>query len=114
MIVTDGWPKLRAGGAGVIETRLSVKDALGGARVFSARSMRGKVEKRMRQESGKTLREVRRAKKLINKLMTDEERLIHDLRRVSGVVFCLLIWSFVLLLVDSYAFDTGPLDYVSI
>lgn len=98
MIVTDGWQKLRAGGggAGVIETRLSVKDALGGTRVFSARSMRGKVEKRMRQESGKTLREVRRAKKLINKLMTDEERLIHDLRRVSGVVleFCFAISGF--------------------
>ena len=47
------------------------------------RSMRSKVERRMRKESGKTLREVRRAQKLRKKLMTDEERLIYNLRRVS-------------------------------
>lgn len=46
------------------------------------RSMRSKVESRMRKESGKTLREIRRAKKLKKKLMTDEERLIYNLKRV--------------------------------
>ncbi|KAF2531721.1 hypothetical protein F2Q70_00031998 [Brassica cretica] len=45
------------------------------------RSMRSKVESRMRKESGKTLREIRRAKKLKKKLMTDEERLIYNLKR---------------------------------
>lgn len=45
-------------------------------------SMRSKVESRMRKESGKTLREIRRAKKLKKKLMTDEERLIYNLKRV--------------------------------
>ncbi|XP_010251053.1 PREDICTED: uncharacterized protein LOC104593073 isoform X2 [Nelumbo nucifera] len=45
------------------------------------RSMRSKVEKRMRLETGKTLREKRRAQKLRKKLMTDEERLIYNLRR---------------------------------
>lgn len=47
------------------------------------RSMRSRVERRMRKESGKTLREIRRAQKLRKKLMTDEERLIYNLRRVS-------------------------------
>jgi len=47
------------------------------------RSMRSKVESRMRKESGKTLREIRRAKKLKKKLMTDEERLIYNLKRVN-------------------------------
>lgn len=46
------------------------------------RSMRSKVESRMQKEAGKTLREIRRAKKLRKKLMTDEERLIYNLRRV--------------------------------
>jgi len=45
--------------------------------------MRSKVESRMRKESGKTLREIRRAKKLKKKLMTDEERLIYNLKRVN-------------------------------
>ena len=53
-----------------------------GARRFSSKSMRSKVEKRMQRESGKTLREIRRAKKLRKKLMTDEERLIYNLSRV--------------------------------
>lgn len=44
--------------------------------------MRSKVESRMQKEAGKTLREIRRAKKLRKKLMTDEERLIYNLRRV--------------------------------
>ncbi|KAL3526373.1 hypothetical protein ACH5RR_011029 [Cinchona calisaya] len=48
-----------------------------GARGISAKSLRSKVERRMLKESGKTLREIRRAKKLI----TDEERLLHNLRR---------------------------------
>ncbi|PNX84065.1 dentin sialophosphoprotein [Trifolium pratense] len=36
--------------------------------------MRSKVERRMQKESGKTLREIRRAWKLKKKLMTEEER----------------------------------------
>ncbi|XP_077217293.1 RNA-binding CRS1 / YhbY (CRM) domain protein [Tasmannia lanceolata] len=54
------------------------------------RSMRSKVEKRMRRETGKTLREIRRAKKLRKKLMTDEERLIYNLRRAKKKVALLL------------------------
>ncbi|XP_057767075.1 CRM-domain containing factor CFM9, mitochondrial [Salvia miltiorrhiza] len=61
-----------------------------GARRFSAKSMRSKVEKRMQRESGKTLREIRRAKKLRKKLMTDEERLIYNLRRAKKKVALLL------------------------
>lgn len=45
-------------------------------------SMRSKVEKRMKKESGKTLREIRRAKKIQKKLMTESERLIYNLKRV--------------------------------
>lgn len=52
--------------------------------------MRSKVESRMRKESGKTLREIRRAKKLRKKLMTDEERLIYNLRRAKKKVALLL------------------------
>ncbi|GAB4847889.1 hypothetical protein Ancab_026949 [Ancistrocladus abbreviatus] len=48
------------------------------------RSMRSKVEARMRKESSKTLREIRRAKKLKLKLMTEEERLIYSLRRFAS------------------------------
>ena len=47
------------------------------------RSMRSKVERRMQKESGKTIREIRRAKKITKKLMTDEERLVYNLKRVS-------------------------------
>ncbi|XP_010502763.1 PREDICTED: uncharacterized CRM domain-containing protein At3g25440, chloroplastic-like [Camelina sativa] len=54
------------------------------------RSMRSKVESRMRKESGKTLREIRRAKKLKKKLMTDEERLIYNLKRAKKKVALLL------------------------
>lgn len=54
------------------------------------RSMRSKVESRMRKESGKTLREIRRAKKLRKKLMTDEERLIYNLKRAKKKVALLL------------------------
>ncbi|XP_042066817.1 CRM-domain containing factor CFM9, mitochondrial-like [Salvia splendens] len=61
-----------------------------GARRFSSKSMRSKVEKRMQRESGKTLREIRRAKKLRKKLMTDEERLIYNLRRAKKKVALLL------------------------
>ncbi|KAL8475371.1 hypothetical protein ACS0TY_028154 [Phlomoides rotata] len=61
-----------------------------GVRCFSERSMRSKVEKRMQRESGKTLREIRRAKKLRKKLMTDEERLIYNLRRAKKKVALLL------------------------
>ncbi|KAL1564240.1 CRM-domain containing factor CFM9, mitochondrial-like [Salvia divinorum] len=61
-----------------------------GGRRFSSKSMRSKVEKRMQRESGKTLREIRRAKKLRKKLMTDEERLIYNLRRAKKKVALLL------------------------
>ncbi|KAG2301501.1 hypothetical protein Bca52824_030152 [Brassica carinata] len=54
------------------------------------RSMRSKVESRMRKESGKMLREIRRAKKLKKKLMTDEERLIYNLKRAKKKVALLL------------------------
>ncbi|KAK4417816.1 CRM-domain containing factor CFM9, mitochondrial [Sesamum alatum] len=64
--------------------------AFDGVRGFSAKSMRSKVEKRMQRESGKTLREIRRAKKLRKKLMTDEERLIYNLRRAKKKVALLL------------------------
>ena len=61
------------------------------------RSMRSKVESRMRKESGKTLREIRRAKKLKKKLMTDEERLIYNLKRVNIniILFCIELLAFV-------------------
>lgn len=52
--------------------------------------MRSRVERRMRKESGKTLREVRRAKKLKKKLMTDEERLVYNLKRAKKKVALLL------------------------
>ncbi|XP_057838644.2 CRM-domain containing factor CFM9, mitochondrial isoform X3 [Cryptomeria japonica] len=51
----------------------------GGCRSMSG--IRSRVEKRMRRETGRTLREIRRAKKLRKKLMTEEERLIFGLRR---------------------------------
>ncbi|XP_022741433.1 uncharacterized CRM domain-containing protein At3g25440, chloroplastic-like isoform X2 [Durio zibethinus] len=54
------------------------------------RSMRSKVERRMQKESGKTAREIRRAKKLKKKLMTDEERLIYNLKRAKKKVALLL------------------------
>ncbi|EYU44804.1 hypothetical protein MIMGU_mgv1a005771mg [Erythranthe guttata] len=52
--------------------------------------MSSRVEKRMHKESGKTLSESRRATKLRKKLMTDEERLIYDLRRAKKKVALLL------------------------
>ena len=59
------------------------------------RSMRSKVERRMQKESGKTLREIRRAKKLKKKLMTEEERLIYNLKRVCSptVLPLIVFWS---------------------
>ncbi|XP_011655392.1 CRM-domain containing factor CFM9, mitochondrial isoform X2 [Cucumis sativus] len=54
------------------------------------RSMRSKVERRMRKESGKTLREIRRAKKIKKKLMTEEERLLYNLKRAKKKVALLL------------------------
>lgn len=53
-------------------------------------SMRSKVEKRMQRESGKTLKEIRRAQKLKKKIMTEEERLIYNLRRAKKKVALLL------------------------
>lgn len=52
--------------------------------------MRSKVERRMQKESGKTMREIRRAKKIKKKLMTDEERLIYNLKRAKKKVALLL------------------------
>ena len=46
------------------------------------RSMRSKVERRMARETGRTQRELRRAVKLRKKLMTEDEKLIYNLRRV--------------------------------
>lgn len=57
-----------------------------GTRWMSGKSMRSRVAARMQNESSKTLREIRRSKKLKLKLMTDEERLIYNLRRVSPIV----------------------------
>lgn len=54
------------------------------------RSMRSKVERRMQKESGKTLREIRRAKKLKKKLMTEEERLVYNLKRVNYLTSLLI------------------------
>ncbi|CAN1725664.1 CRM-domain containing factor CFM9, mitochondrial [Linum perenne] len=61
-----------------------------GMSTSKGRSMRSKVERRMRKESGKTMREIRRAKKLKKKLMTDEERLIHNLKKAKKKVALLL------------------------
>ncbi|XWS30412.1 hypothetical protein CRYUN_Cryun24cG0115400 [Craigia yunnanensis] len=44
----------------------------------------------MQKESGKTAREIRRAKKIKKKLMTDEERLIYNLKRAKKKVALLL------------------------
>ncbi|XP_073009371.1 CRM-domain containing factor CFM9, mitochondrial [Typha latifolia] len=71
----------------------SVFSSVNGSRFMSTykgRTMRSKVEKRMQRETGKTLREMRRAKKLRKKLMTDEERLIYNLRRAKKKVALLL------------------------
>lgn len=54
------------------------------------RSMRSKVERRMQRESGKTQRQIRQAKKIKLKLMTEEERLIYNLRRAKKKVALLL------------------------
>ncbi|VFQ73523.1 unnamed protein product [Cuscuta campestris] len=61
-----------------------------GARGMSGRSMRSKVEARLMKESGKTLRERRRAGKLRKKLMTEEERLLYNIRRAKKKVALLL------------------------
>ncbi|KAL8229105.1 hypothetical protein R6Q57_014005 [Mikania cordata] len=70
-----------------------LRNCFDGHRMFSTskgRSMRSKVELRMKKESGKTLREIRRAKKIQKKLMTDEERLIYNLKRAKKKVALLL------------------------
>ncbi|KAF8408318.1 hypothetical protein HHK36_007467 [Tetracentron sinense] len=71
-------------------TQLSCFNGFRSMSTTRGRTMRSKVEKRMRKESGKTLREIRRAKKLRKKLMTDEERLIYNLRRAKKKVALLL------------------------
>ncbi|KAF3630554.1 putative zinc finger CCCH domain-containing protein 18-like isoform X1 [Capsicum annuum] len=64
---------------------------VGGVRWMSGgKSMRSRVAARMQNESSKTLREIRRSKKLKLKLMTDEERLIYNLRRAKKKVALLL------------------------
>ncbi|RZC70119.1 hypothetical protein C5167_033271 [Papaver somniferum] len=50
------------------------------------RGMRSKVESLMRRDVGKTQREIRRARNLRKKLMTEEERLIWNLRRAKKKV----------------------------
>jgi hypothetical protein len=50
--------------------------------------MRSKVERRMARETGRTQRELRRAVKLRKKLMTEDEKLIYNLRRVSRLQTC--------------------------
>ncbi|KAL7608087.1 hypothetical protein Lser_V15G13243 [Lactuca serriola] len=72
---------------------ISSRNCFDGYRTYSTskgRSMRSKVEMRMKKESGKTLREIRRAKKIQKKLMTDEERLIYNLKRAKKKVALLL------------------------
>ncbi|CAN4120115.1 unnamed protein product [Withania somnifera] len=56
-------------------------NVVGGVRWMSGKSMRSRVAERMQNESSKTLREIRRSKKLKLKLMTDEERLVYNLKR---------------------------------
>ncbi|GLT65105.1 hypothetical protein SLA2020_375570 [Shorea laevis] len=54
------------------------------------RSVRSKVERRMKKESGKTSKEIRRAKKIKKRLMTNEQRLIYSLKRAKKKVALLL------------------------
>lgn len=61
-----------------------------GMSTMRGKSMRSKVERRMQKESGKTIRELRRAKKLTKKLMTDEERLVYNLKRAKKKIALLL------------------------
>ncbi|KAK9117309.1 hypothetical protein Sjap_016256 [Stephania japonica] len=64
-----------------------------GSRAMSTargRSMRSKVERLMRRDVGKTQKEIRRARNLRKKLMTDEERMIWSLRRAKKKVALLL------------------------
>ncbi|KAA8530182.1 hypothetical protein F0562_004891 [Nyssa sinensis] len=101
MLLRDGSSRFTS--SRVIQASLAIKDVsfssikflncFDGSRAMSTskgRSMRSKVERRMQKESGKTLREIRRAKKLRKKLMTDEERLIYNLRRAKKKVALLL------------------------
>ncbi|KAH9626122.1 hypothetical protein KSS87_016022 [Heliosperma pusillum] len=65
----------------------------GGRRWMSTskgRSMRSKVERRMQKEAGKTVKQIRQAKKLKLKLMTEEERLLYSLKRAKKKVALLL------------------------
>ncbi|KAF9624308.1 hypothetical protein IFM89_009216 [Coptis chinensis] len=66
---------------------------IGGTRLMSTaggRSMRSKVERRMNENIGRTEKEKRRAKAISKKLMTEEERLIWNLRRAKKKVALLL------------------------
>ncbi|KAM3407164.1 hypothetical protein ACQJBY_000920 [Aegilops geniculata] len=69
------------GGGGVCRRLMSTS---------KGRSMRSKVEKRMGRETGRTQKELRRAGKLRKKLMTEDERLIHSMRRAKKKVALLL------------------------
>ncbi|KAI5022280.1 hypothetical protein ZWY2020_059010 [Hordeum vulgare] len=69
------------GGGGVCRRLMSTS---------KGRSMRSKVEKRMGRETGRTQTELRRAVKLRKKLMTEDERLIHSMRRAKKKVALLL------------------------
>ncbi|XP_066368377.1 CRM-domain containing factor CFM9, mitochondrial-like [Miscanthus floridulus] len=75
-----GLPAAGAGADGAWRRAMSTK----------GRSMRSKVEKRMARETGRTQRELRRAVKLRKKLMTEDEKLIYNLRRAKKKVALLL------------------------
>ncbi|OVA20597.1 RNA-binding [Macleaya cordata] len=102
----DASPKFLA--SIVIESRLTSKDnffssksplccCYNGTRSMSTsastsrgRGMRSKVERLMRKDVGRTQKEIRRARNLRKKLMTEEERLIWNLRRAKKKVALLL------------------------
>ncbi|KAJ0433161.1 putative CRM domain-containing protein [Helianthus annuus] len=97
-LLTDVTTNLKPSYA-VVRSEFGIRDdnwlwsSFDGRRMYSTskgRSMRSKVEMRMKKESGKTLREIQRAKKLQKKLMTDEERLIYNLKRAKKKVALLL------------------------
>ncbi|CAM0958371.1 unnamed protein product [Alopecurus aequalis] len=93
-VTAEGLAAARGGGGG--KAAASMPAGAGGAlcrRLMSTskgRSMLTKVEKRMAKETGRTQRELRRAVKLRKKLMTDDERLIHSMRRAKKKVALLL------------------------
>ncbi|PIA51671.1 hypothetical protein AQUCO_01100498v1 [Aquilegia coerulea] len=92
--LVDYNPKILASNVfGEISEREYSIDRFNGVRSMSTvrgRSWRSKVDNAMKKDVGKSLQEQRRAKKLKKKLMTDEERLIWNLRRAKKKVALLL------------------------